>query len=204
MPSAVVQMTHDDFLSSLDGAASVKNAQAPMELVRLWDHMHSELSTWIRVKDERHDKRAHQVHLSHAFQAYEACHTRGLSAYDAVPVHRMMSQTEHEMMSIALEDEHNRCEKNLALMKAGSLPVMNAITYDTNGLGGSYGGMPRFGRSMLEGLLDFDSDVDTDLDVGSEATDLADSEPTATAFAGADMDVDDHHHATSAEIVAAA
>jgi hypothetical protein len=73
-------------------------------------------------------------------------------------------------------NEYSFCEAKLAALESGSTTtVMNGVTYEADGLGGSYGGLPQCGRSMLEGVLHFDSEVDTDDDVGSEATDLADS-----------------------------
>lgn len=53
--------------------------------------------------------------------------------------------------------------------------MLAGVTYGRSGMGGSYGGMPRARQSMLDGVWDYRSDVETELDTGSEATDLLDS-----------------------------
>jgi hypothetical protein len=53
--------------------------------------------------------------------------------------------------------------------------VMAGVTYDRRGLGGTYGGIPRARQSMLDGIWNHRSDVETEEDTGSEATDLGDS-----------------------------
>jgi hypothetical protein len=53
--------------------------------------------------------------------------------------------------------------------------VMAGVTYDAHGLGGTYGGIPRARQSMLDGIWNHRSDVETEEDTGSEATDLGDS-----------------------------
>jgi adenosylmethionine-8-amino-7-oxononanoate aminotransferase len=84
------------------------------------------------------------------------------------------------MLRMAYERERQFCEDKAQMIEALSgepmEQLLHGVTYDANGMGGSYGGMPRVGRSLLDGILDMHSDGDTDDDNGSEATDLADSD----------------------------
>lgn len=93
-----------------------------------------------------------------------------------------MTQDQLVALRANLQRELDFCDRKSkdlrALVKAES-PLTDAavlgVTYGSNGLGGCYGGAPRARCSMLDGVWDCRSDIATELDTGSEATDLADS-----------------------------
>jgi hypothetical protein len=93
-----------------------------------------------------------------------------------------MTQEQLSALKSNLQRELELCDKRSkelqTLVKEGQPltdSAMQGVTYGLNGLGGSYGGAPRARHSMLDGIWDHHSDVDTANDTGSEATDLADS-----------------------------
>lgn len=95
--------------------------------------------------------------------------------------HILESPHERHLLRMAYERERRFCEDKIHRIEGNAGvdaldALLQGVTYDAQGMGGSYGGMPRMGRSLLDGIMDVDSDVDTDEDFGSEATDLADSD----------------------------
>ena len=115
-------------------------------------------------------------------------HTAKRLACVQVPWGALMSQEQLATLKSNLQREVEFCERkceDLRALVARDAPLtadaMAGVTYDARGLGGTYGGMPRARPSMLDGVWNYRSDVDTEDDTGSEATDLADSlfEPPA-------------------------
>lgn len=93
-----------------------------------------------------------------------------------------MTQEQLAALKVNLHRELEFCDKKtkdleqMAKRKANlTEAVLMGVTYSRNGLGGSYGGMPRARQSMLDGVWDYRSDVETEFETGSEVTDLADS-----------------------------
>lgn len=112
-----------------------------------------------------------------------------------MPWGALMSQEQLATLKSGLQREVEFCERkcdDLRALVARDAPLttdaMAGVTYDSRGLGGTYGGMPRARPSMLDGVWNCRSDVDTEDDTGSEATDLGDSlfELAAGAHGGDD------------------
>ena len=97
----------------------------------------------------------------------------------------------------ALQRELDLCERKQRALRSAlkhdsadaPLPsgALAGVTFDAHGRGGCYGGAPRARESMLDGIWDCDSGIDTALDTGSEATDPAAAPASASAAAAGDV-----------------
>lgn len=193
MPNTPFKCTQDGFLQSLNTLAASPapgtDVDAVNQVTDMWERViKPEFNRWIEVHDMSHVGR--QVHVASSMQALERCSGHGLHTYKQAPIAWMLANyQERDLLRKALKDELDFCRGKLAQIEHNPAQLLTdtllrGVTYDQNGLGGSYGGAPRSKGDMLHGLMCYDSE-DSELDNGSEATDLRDScDLQGTLFAG--------------------